>query len=140
MKLFEKLAFILGIVVTIFTLGCATTGTTSQGTSSSPGSNIDVENSSKTLADHLRRLSGVTIQGVGDNIRVYVRGVSSFAGRNQPLFVVDGSRAGTSYQEVVNRVDVNDIENIRVIKGAEAGSRYGLKGSNGVIEITTKRN
>ncbi|MDX1587029.1 MAG: hypothetical protein R3222_09800, partial [Balneolaceae bacterium] len=40
---------------------------------------------------------------------------------------------------VVNAiVDVNDIEHIEVLKGSEAGSQYGLRGSNGVIIIKTK--
>lgn len=137
MDYLKKLIGILGIVALVFPFGCATSGTSSGGSGS--GSSVNVDNPAQTLADYLRRVSGVTVQGSGDNVRVYVRGVSSSAGNNEPLFIVDGSRAGRSYQDVVNRVDVNDIDRIRVIKGSEAGTRYGLEGSNGVIEIRTKR-
>ena len=127
----------LGILVT----GCATTGNSSEsGSAGSTGTSVEVNNASQTLADYLRRVSGVTVQGSGDNVRVFVRGASTASGNNEPLFIIDGSRAGRSYQQVVNRVDVNDIDRVRVIKGSEAGSRYGLEGSAGVIEIRTKRN
>ncbi len=60
------------------------------------------------------------------------------SGSNRPLFVVNKQQVGRNYSVVNSIVDVNDIEHIEVLKGSEAGSRYGLRGSNGVIIIKTK--
>lgn len=129
------------IAVLVFSVGCASSGTTSRGSSSgNSGSEVEVDNASITLADYLRRLSGVTVQGYGNNISVLVRGAQTVSGNNEPLFIINGSRAGRSYQQVASMVDVSDIDRIRVIKGSEAGSRYGLEGSAGVIIIRTKKN
>lgn len=141
MNLLRRRTSLFGIVTMLILVGCASSGTTSDSSSAnSSGSSIEVNNGSLTLADHLQKISGVIVQGSGSNIRVFVRGVQSAAGNNEALFVIDGSRAGRSYQEAASRVDVNDIDRIRVIKGSEAGSRYGFEGSSGVIEIRTKRN
>lgn len=53
-------------------------------------------------------------------------------GKN-PLFVVDGE-----IKENVEKMDPNEIERIDVLKGESATSKYGSRGSDGVIEITTK--
>ena len=53
----------------------------------------------------------------------------------KPLIVVDGVPLGTdSYN-----ISPDDIENVTVLKGANAGALYGSDGSNGAIQITTKR-
>ncbi|TVZ25858.1 TonB-linked SusC/RagA family outer membrane protein [Gillisia sp. Hel_I_86] len=58
----------------------------------------------------------------------------SLRGKN-PLLVVDGVPLGTdSYN-----ISPDDIENITVLKGANAGALYGANGANGAIQITTKR-
>jgi TonB-linked SusC/RagA family outer membrane protein len=72
--------------------------------------------------------------GAGADIRL--RGISSRAGSNRPLYVVDGfplGDAGNLWQ-----VNTNDIESIEVLKDASAASIYGSRGANGVIIITTK--
>lgn len=138
MTLTTRWTALVGMVLLTVTLGCASTGgTTSSG--SETGTSVNVTNSTATLADYLRRLSGVTVQGTGSNAMVFVRGASSASSYNQPLFIIDGSRAGRSLAQVESAVSVNDIENIQVLKGNEASSRYGLEGSNGVIIIRTKR-
>lgn len=137
MESIKKITGMLGMVILVFSLGCASSGSTTSSTSES-GSSIEVDNPSLTLADYMRKVSGLSVQGSGDNIRVYIRGVNTAVGNNQPLYVIDGRRAGHSYQQVVDMVDVNDIDRIRVVKGSEAGSRYGLEGSGGVVEIKTK--
>ena len=54
------------------------------------------------------------------------------------MFVVNKQQVGRNYTVVNSIVDVNDIEHIEVLKASEAGSRYGLRASNGVIIIKTK--
>jgi TonB family protein len=54
----------------------------------------------------------------------------------QPLYVVDGKEIT---REDINKVNPNDIESISVLKDSSATAKYGDKGKNGVIEITTKK-
>jgi TonB-linked SusC/RagA family outer membrane protein len=79
--------------------------------------------------------SGVNVisSGVpGGRNDIFVRGVTSF-GNTQPLVVIDG------VQGELNDLNMNDIESIQVLKDAGAASIYGVRGSNGVILITTKK-
>lgn len=53
-----------------------------------------------------------------------------------------GGRVNAARTEVtspLNDLNVNDIENIEVVKGAAAATLYGTDAANGVIVITTKR-
>lgn len=129
------------IFLMVFVWGCATSGETTSGTSGTDNSTqIDVNNPVLSLADYLREVPGVTVQGYGSDAMIFIRGAgNSLTGAgNQPLFVVDGQRVGNSYAQAVNAVVVNDIDSIEVIKGARASTRYGMIGSNGVILIRTK--
>lgn len=92
----------------------------------------------RNLAEYLRRLPGVQIRGVGDNVNIQIRGVSSFDSETRPLFVVDGRVMGNSYAEVNRYISMRDVSSIRVLTDSDAGA-YGMRGGNGVIEITLKR-
>lgn len=85
---------------------------------------------------------------------IYVRGIGSWQGTSQPLYVVDGqiiTPIADGNEDVIsgqNRdtppnlwtlIDPNDIESISVLKDASAAAIYGSRGANGVILITTKR-
>src|SRR6185437_287845 len=79
--------------------------------------------------------SGVVVinSGVpGGTSNIFIRGVSSF-GDTQPLVIVDG------VQSSLHDVNSNDIESIQVLKDAGAAAIYGVRGSNGVIIVTTKK-
>lgn len=89
----------------------------------------------RELSDYLVRISGVTVTGNGAATKVRIRGTSSFMGGNEPLYVLDGRIMGQSYNSV-SFIDRGEIYSVRVLKGSEASS-YGLRGANGVIEITT---
>ena len=83
-------------------------------------------------------LPGVTtIQGSGvpgeDNLKIYIRGKSSWNSDGDPLVLVDGVKRS------MNDIDMNDIENLSVLKDASATAVFGVEGANGVILITTKR-
>lgn len=52
-----------------------------------------------------------------------------------PLFVIDGIQ---SDQGQFNNIDFNDIESISILKDASA-SIYGMRASNGVVVVTTKK-
>ncbi|PWG06757.1 SusC/RagA family TonB-linked outer membrane protein [Polaribacter aquimarinus] len=83
-------------------------------------------------------LPGVTsIQGSGtpgeSNMRIFIRGLSSWNGEGGPLILVDGVKRS------MTDIDMNDIENLSVLKDASATAVFGVEGANGVILITTKR-
>ncbi len=92
------------------------------------------------------RVSGVTIvQGSGapggtGGTGIKIRGISSLTGTNNPLIVVDGyPLPDQGADNVLNSFGTGDIESIDVLKDAAAASIYGVRASNGVIMITTKR-
>ncbi|MDE5813094.1 MAG: TonB-dependent receptor plug domain-containing protein, partial [Muribaculaceae bacterium] len=55
---------------------------------------------------------------------------------NEPLFVLDGKVISSDAFRALNP---QDIKEIKVLKDAAACALYGIKASNGVIEITSKR-
>jgi TonB-linked SusC/RagA family outer membrane protein len=71
--------------------------------------------------------------GAGATIRI--RGNRSLGATNEPLYVVDG------IPQSYNIDDLNplDIESMDVLKDASATAIYGVRGANGVIQITTKK-
>jgi TonB-dependent SusC/RagA subfamily outer membrane receptor len=121
-------------------LGCTSTekAVNTGETNRSTQSVLSVDQQSISLADYLRRISSINVQGSGDNTSVTIRGVQSISGSNQPLFIINNQQVGRNFSVVNASVDVNDIDHIQVIKGSEAGSRYGLRGGSGVIIIKTK--
>ena len=79
--------------------------------------------------------SGVDIirSGVpGGTSNIFIRGISSF-GNTDPLVLVDGIESN------MDNISANDIESIQVLKDAGAAAIYGVRGSNGVIIVTTKK-
>ncbi|NJB35205.1 SusC/RagA family TonB-linked outer membrane protein [Croceivirga sp. JEA036] len=84
------------------------------------------------------RASGVTVSRAngqpGGNIKVRIRGVNSIEGDNSPLVVIDGVQGGD-----LSTLNPNDIASMDILKDASATAIYGVRGSNGVIIITTKR-
>lgn len=82
------------------------------------------------------RASGVTVvqNGVpGADAKVRIRGMGSFS-NNNPLYVVDGVQTGS-----ISGLSPTDIESMQVLKDAASASIYGVRGSNGVIVVTTKK-
>ena len=57
-------------------------------------------------------------------------------GEPRPLVLVDGVISDID----VNTIDVTTVESVSVLKDISATKKYGEKGKNGVIEITTKSN
>ena len=113
--------------------------------------------SSASLSSALQgKLSGVEISSSsgmpGASSKITIRGSRSLDGNNQPLYVVDGmpvastpdigtgsSVTGSDYASRSLDIDPNDIESINVLKGQAASALYGMRASNGVIVITTKK-
>jgi TonB-dependent SusC/RagA subfamily outer membrane receptor len=57
---------------------------------------------------------------------IFIRGMNTWNG-GQPLILVDGVERG------MDNIDVNEVENISVLKDASATAVFGVKGANGVI-------
>ena len=101
------------------------------------------------------RIAGLDIVAnsgnLGSGTSMRLRGVSSINGSSEPLIVVDGNVWETNtndfdfqsaneekFAELLN-VNPEDIASIDVLKDAAATAIWGSQGSNGVIEIKTKR-
>lgn len=92
------------------------------------------------------KVSGLNVvnnSGVpGSASTITIRGASSLAGNNQPLYVVDGvaySSADNSGSNVLSNINIQDIESVEILKDASSTSIYGCRGANGVILISTKK-
>lgn len=92
------------------------------------------------------RVAGLTINtsgapGSGSQIRI--RGGSSLSASNDPLIVIDGlpinNDNGTGSTSILAGINPATIETFTVLKDASAAAIYGVRASNGVIIITTKK-
>lgn len=93
-----------------------------------------------SLQDLLKgRVAGVEVREVPGGISVRIRGVSSFNGKNEPLYVIDGVPFEPGPGGALTGINVWDIESIEVLKDAGTTAIYGARGGNGVILVTTKR-
>jgi TonB-linked SusC/RagA family outer membrane protein len=101
------------------------------------------------------KVAGVTITssggGPGQGASILIRGVNSLSLSTNPLFVIDGipmdnsaSAQGTggglpaSMSNRAGDLNPDDIESVNILRGGAATALYGLRGSNGVVVITTK--
>lgn len=93
------------------------------------------------------RLSGLSVaQGSGepgnDNALLGIRGVGSYgiggatSGYNTFKYYIDGFETNANY---FNNLSPAEIESVSVLKDAAALATFGMRGSNGVIWVVTKR-
>ncbi|MEO6232512.1 MAG: TonB-dependent receptor [Ferruginibacter sp.] len=73
----------------------------------------------------------------GRTANVQIRGLNSIGASSSPLIVVDG--IPLSQDASTNDINSNDVASMEILKDASAVAIYGVRGSNGVILITTKR-
>jgi TonB-linked SusC/RagA family outer membrane protein len=79
--------------------------------------------------------SGVTVNTTGQPggaAVVNIRGITS-SGNSAPLVLIDGVPGS------MHDINANDIQSLQVLKDAGGAAIYGVRGSNGIILITTKR-
>ncbi len=97
------------------------------------------------------KIAGVQVtnsQGDMGSSRIIIRGETSIAGNNQPLFVVDGTIVDNSqflgtngsrdFANAIADLNSEDIESVSVLKGPNAAALYGYRAAAGVILIKTK--
>src|SRR5450432_1250853 len=79
--------------------------------------------------------AGVTVNTTGQPggaAVVNIRGITS-SGLSAPLVLIDGVPGS------MHDINAGDIQSIQVLKDAGGAAIYGVRGSNGIIVITTKR-
>jgi TonB-linked SusC/RagA family outer membrane protein len=97
------------------------------------------------------KIAGVQVTGSqGDmgSSRIVIRGETSVAGNNQPLFVIDGvivdnsqfqgANGSRDFANAIADINPEDIESLSVLKGPNAAALYGSRAAAGVILIKTK--
>lgn len=142
-----------GVVVTALgisrekkSLGYAVQEATGEEMSRAANPNLQNTLSGKFAGVQVRQSSGMP----GAPTQIFIRGARSFSGDNTPLYVVDGmpivssndyasNVTGAAFSNRAADIDPNDIESINVLKGQAAAALYGMRASNGVIIITTKK-
>ena len=115
---------------------------------------LSFETAGDALQGQIAGLDIVANSGnLGSGTSMRLRGVSSINGDCEPLIVVDGyilENYNSSDLDLSNmeneeqfatllQVNPEDIQSIKVLKDAAATAIWGARGSNGVIEITTRR-
>jgi len=116
---------------------------TSTASTATIGSDVLEEQSAINLNDALYgRLLGLTALKnsgtgwVGDSnfgASYNVRGIQTLTGENNVLILVDG------FPRSIDRLSIDEIESVTVLKDAAALALYGYTGINGAIYVKTKR-
>lgn len=71
----------------------------------------------------------------GSSGEIRIRGFGSVNASNAPLYVVDGA----PYDGDISNINMNDVQNISILKDASASALYGSRAANGVVIITTAK-
>lgn len=123
-------------------------------TESFDGDVIQLSNSPNIVSSLQGRSAGVQVSSAngvdGGTTRITIRGNNNIDSDNQPLIIVDGVPLqnevglndigrGVDWGSSINNINPNDIESYNILKGPTAAAKYGSRGANGVILITTKK-
>jgi len=119
-----------------------------------PVANLKATAPIRNMADVMNsRVPGVMVQNggqTGSGQRVRIRGVSSVSLSNDPIYIIDGIRftstnnssafgnGGSNFSRLGD-LDMEQVENLEIVKGPSAATLYGTDAANGVVVITTKK-
>lgn len=102
-------------------------------------SDLKIPSSNLTTALAGRAAGIIGFQRTGepgaDNADFFIRGVTTFGYKVDPLILIDNIESTTTD---LARLQVDDIESFSILKDASAAAVYGARGANGVLLITTK--
>lgn len=102
-------------------------------------SDLKVPSSNLTTALAGRAAGVIAFQRSGepgqDNAQFFIRGVTTFGYKKDPLILIDGVELSTTD---LARLQVDDIASFSILKDASATALYGSRAANGVILVTTK--
>jgi TonB-dependent SusC/RagA subfamily outer membrane receptor len=84
------------------------------------------------------RFPGVQVYNVNGQVQIRIRGASSISANTEPLILIDGQQMTPGSGGLIG-INPRDIAKIQVLKDAVSTAEFGVRGSNGVIKITTRR-
>ncbi len=84
------------------------------------------------LQGRVAGMNVITQATPGARTLISIHGYGNF-GDVSPLYIVDGSPAD------INDLNPDDIQSVVVLKDAGSAAIYGVRGANGVVEVTTKK-
>ena len=103
----------------------------------------------QALKGRVAGLSIISVSGSpGTPSEIRIRGAGSFLSNNSPLIVIDGVpyenyAIGENDKfpglDLLSLINTMDVHSVTVLKDASDVAPYGVKGTNGVIVINTKR-
>jgi TonB-linked SusC/RagA family outer membrane protein len=101
--------------------------------------NLPPSSSNNNIMESLRgRVSGLNVTGgnstAGGEASFLIRGQKTLSASTAPLIVMNG----IIFHGSLSDINMSDVKDINVLKGASAAAIYGSKAANGVIIITTK--
>lgn len=114
------------------------------------GSEVAKTNAINPVAALQGKVAGLDISGAAGGPqaanRIVLRGAKSLNGKDQPIFVIDGTifeneeaDNAVNFGNVLKNFNPDDFESVTVLKGAAATALYGTRAINGAILITTKK-
>lgn len=102
-------------------------------------SELKVPSSNLTTALAGRLAGVIAFQRSGepgqDNASFFIRGVTTFGFKKDPLILIDGIESSTTD---LARLQPDEVESFSILKDATATALYGSRAANGVILIKTK--
>lgn len=134
LKIKSILFLFLGI---LFLTNCKSTKTNSVGdtTENVNVRSVDAPIGVLTIVDLIQRLPGVTVRGT--TVRVF--GPNSFSNVSEPLFLVDGVAFSGGFAGIRSSINPADVKSVELYKTPSELAIYGVRGSNGVINIILKK-
>lgn len=148
----SKRSAVLGVSSGLVLLAFAGCGGASSPPSSGPSPEADSETGAVTTVSEGDRAAGENQLSLEEYLRGQVPGLQFLPTPNggvtlrirggsdaaEPLVVIDGAPVQPGQlSTVLTTLNPNDIARVRVLKDVASTNRYGARGANGVIEITT---
>lgn len=98
---------------------------------------IPASNLTNALAGQIAGVIGFQRSGQPgiDNSQFFIRGVTTFGYKRDPLILIDNVELTA---DDLARLNVDDIASFVILKDASATALYGARGANGVILVSTK--
>ncbi|HTL09818.1 MAG TPA: SusC/RagA family TonB-linked outer membrane protein [Chitinophagaceae bacterium] len=121
-------------------------GVTARTIATQPVSNVLTALEGRMPGVYIAQATGIA----GGGININIRGRNSIAAGNDPLYIIDGipftsTPLGSSISVITKQgnplasINPADIEQVEVLKDADATAIYGSRGANGVVLISTKK-
>jgi len=129
------------VVPVVIALGCAPAPAHHAPNGAPTITSADLQDPNEPIERVLeKKVPGLTARrSAGGGLILQIRGASSYEGSpTSPLYILNGSPVHPGVDGSIDGLNPNEIETVKVLKGADAGI-YGIEGGNGVIVITTRR-